>query len=189
MVSVAIFAALALSLLSRYGIVVGLHTGRVFQLKNSQPFKSHLARGSIGGKKTHILFSNLLEDGSTSQLELMDTSYETVIDRDVDVIKNESGIVRKVLPFSETVESISISESKELLPVSNPLLSKSFLFLNAVAIIWGTQHVVIKTALESFPSPSVLNFWRFSLSLLPFLPACVSVVVSRSIMFLYSCLW
>lgn len=60
------------------------------------------------------------------------------------------------------------------------LTSKSFLLLNSVAIIWGTQHVVIKSALENFPSPSVLNFWRFALSFLLFLPAFGTVLVRLS---------
>lgn len=60
------------------------------------------------------------------------------------------------------------------------LTSKSFLLLNSVAIIWGTQHVVIKNALENFPSPSVLNFWRFALSFLLFLPAFGAVLVRMS---------
>ena len=65
-------------------------------------------------------------------------------------------------------------------PTPSALLSKSFLLLNSVAIIWGTQHVVIKSALENFPSPSVLNFWRFALSFLLFLPAFVTVLVRIS---------
>ena len=71
-------------------------------------------------------------------------------------------------------------EPKDALPTLSPLASKSFLLLNSVAIIWGTQHVVIKSALENFPSPSVLNFWRFALSFLLFLPAFVTVMVSMS---------
>lgn len=65
-------------------------------------------------------------------------------------------------------------------PTPSALISKSFLLLNSVAIIWGTQHVVIKSALENFPSPSVLNFWRFALSFLLFLPAFVTVLVRTS---------
>ena len=71
------------------------------------------------------------------------------------------------------------NSNSNLSGLTSPLLSKSFLLLNSVAIIWGTQHVVIKTALEDFPSPSVLNFWRFSLSFLLFLPAFFTVLVSK----------
>lgn len=177
MVSVAIFAALTLSLLIENGIVVGLRTGGVFRLRSNQPFKAYLADRYSRSKRTSRPICYLLEDDSVSQFELIDTSYGTVINRDVDVIENESGLSRNFHPFSKNAESTS--ESTAISPAKNPLLSKSFLFLNAVAIIWGTQHVVIKTALESFPSPSVLNFWRFSLSLLLFLPACISVVVCK----------
>jgi len=48
--------------------------------------------------------------------------------------------------------------------------SISFLILNAVAILWGTQHLVIKDAVLSYPSPALLNFARFLLSSLCFLP-------------------
>jgi hypothetical protein len=57
--------------------------------------------------------------------------------------------------------------------------SVSFFLLNAVAVIWGTQHVVIKSTLDNFPAPSVLNFWRFSLSSLLFLPAFITVLVRQ----------
>ena len=40
--------------------------------------------------------------------------------------------------------------------------------LNFVAILWGTQHVCIKTSIESYDSTSLLNFWRFWLSTLLF---------------------
>ena len=77
-----------------------------------------------------------------------------------------------------TSNELQIQGETSMSATSSPLISKSFLVLNAVAIIWGTQHVVIKTSLENFPSPSVLNFWRFSLSFLLFLPAFISVLVS-----------
>jgi hypothetical protein len=52
-----------------------------------------------------------------------------------------------------------------------------FCLLNAVAVIWGSQHVVIKSMLNS-TSAATLNFWRFFLSASIFLPALVQVVVS-----------
>lgn len=68
-----------------------------------------------------------------------------------------------------------------------------FLLLNSVAVLWGTQHVVIKSALDSYPSPSVLNFWRFVSSTLVFTPALFNVLVrsTKSIIssFLYSLLY
>jgi len=55
-------------------------------------------------------------------------------------------------------------------------LSSSFLLLNAVAVIWGSQHVVIKTSLETLP-PSALNLGRFATSCVLFLPAISTVLV------------
>jgi len=52
----------------------------------------------------------------------------------------------------------------------------AFLTLNAVAVIWGTQHAVIKSSISSFHSTSLLNFWRFSSSALLFSPAFVATV-------------
>lgn len=52
-------------------------------------------------------------------------------------------------------------------------ISSGFFLLNFVAILWGTQHCVIKSALDSYPSSSILNFWRFSLSTLLFMPSLI----------------
>jgi hypothetical protein len=72
----------------------------------------------------------------------------------------------------------SSSTDLESIPPTPPMsASVSFFLLNAVAVIWGTQHVVIKSTLDNFPAPSVLNFWRFSLSSLLFLPAFITVLV------------
>lgn len=58
-----------------------------------------------------------------------------------------------------------------------PSLTTAFLLLNGVAIIWGSQHTVIKSTLEAFPT-STLNFWRFLSSALFFVPSLVAVAVS-----------
>lgn len=58
-------------------------------------------------------------------------------------------------------------ESNRLLTSPLPI-NPAFLLLNGVAILWGSQHVVIKSAVESFPATSLLNFWRFTLSSLLF---------------------
>jgi drug/metabolite transporter (DMT)-like permease len=52
----------------------------------------------------------------------------------------------------------------------------NYFLLNFVAILWGTQHVVIKTAVETFPSTSLVNFWRFLLSSLLFLPSLFQII-------------
>ena len=71
------------------------------------------------------------------------------------------------------------SENHNLLGSEN-ILSTSFLILNIVAVIWGTQHVIIKSSLEAFPSPSVLNFWRFATSAILFLPALVNTLKTKN---------
>jgi hypothetical protein len=48
---------------------------------------------------------------------------------------------------------------------------KSVLLLNGVAVLFGSQHAVIKSSLDAFPSASGLNFWRFLSSALLFSPA------------------
>ena len=60
---------------------------------------------------------------------------------------------------------------------TDPDITSLFL-LNFVAIVWGTQHVCIKSSLELYDSTSLVNFWRFSLSTLLFLPAFLSAIVS-----------
>jgi hypothetical protein len=52
-----------------------------------------------------------------------------------------------------------------------------FFLLNTVAVIWGSQHVVIKSLIEDTTAASTLNFWRFFLSSLLFLPALLQTVV------------
>ena len=82
----------------------------------------------------------------------------------------------KVDESFENLNLVTISSS----PGSKTILSTSFLILNAVAVIWGTQHVVIKSSLDAFPSPSVLNFWRFATSAVLFLPAFVRTMSTKN---------
>ena len=119
-----------------------------------------------------------LDDDSSQVYSDIGTAYfqETISDGQND---KDNSIFTPSAAASISIPNDSLSQDEiSKLATSSPLISKSFLVLNAVAIIWGTQHVVIKTSLENFPSPSVLNFWRFSLSFLLFLPAFVSVLVS-----------
>eukprot|EP01031_Cornospumella_fuschlensis_P024995 gene24995-30194_t len=55
--------------------------------------------------------------------------------------------------------------------------SLAFIVLNAVAVIWGSQHVVIKTAVEAYPSTSLLIFWRFLLSSILFAFPALELIV------------
>jgi drug/metabolite transporter (DMT)-like permease len=49
--------------------------------------------------------------------------------------------------------------------------NKDYFLLNFVAVLFGTQHVVIKSALTDYSSSAILNLWRFSLSTLLFSPS------------------
>lgn len=54
----------------------------------------------------------------------------------------------------------------------------AYLLLNIVAIIYGTQHPIIKISMNEFESTSLVNFWRFFLSALLFSPAFVKMLIS-----------
>ena len=53
--------------------------------------------------------------------------------------------------------------------------------LNFVAILWGTQHVCIKSSVESFGTTSLVNFWRFLMSSAIFLPPFVNALVQETL--------
>lgn len=78
------------------------------------------------------------------------------------------------LPTSGPMQQIH-DDAASLQPVGVPSLTTAFLLLNGVAIIWGSQHTVIKSTLEAFPTSS-LNFWRFTSSALFFVPSLAAVV-------------
>jgi hypothetical protein len=85
--------------------------------------------------------------------------------------RDEGLIDSKIVVDSEK----SINSARE-----GPILapdSISFWLLNSVAVIWGSQHVVIKSSLSTFVSPAVLNFWRFAMSAALFSPALISLLV------------
>ena len=67
-------------------------------------------------------------------------------------------------------------ESFPLVQSESSIFKSSSFLLNFVAILWGTQHVVIKASLDLYSSTSILIFWRFILSTLLFSPALVSFV-------------
>lgn len=175
MVSVMKVALLAVSLLNTYVAVDGLYFcglqtfigTRLSSLRSTHNFAN--SRTVLRSKSKRI------ESDDDSQL-LLDTpvAYPQV--------PNFSGDTYE-LEKSGWVDTGAVADPyavESAPPTPSALISKSFLLLNSVAIIWGTQHVVIKSALENFPSPSVLNFWRFALSFLLFLPAFVTVLVRNS---------
>lgn len=65
-------------------------------------------------------------------------------------------------------------DNKSSTPIS---YFNALLLLNGVAILWGTQHVVIKSALDIYPTSSLVNFWRFILSTLLFSPSLIKTLV------------
>lgn len=75
--------------------------------------------------------------------------------------------------------SANVLTNETLADVEQPRLSPwlGFLVLNSIAVLWGSQHVVIKSTLDSFHSTSLLNSWRFALSTLLFLPSFAGSLV------------
>jgi len=71
-----------------------------------------------------------------------------------------------------------VDDLSEAAPVSGGVLSSvnPYLLLNGVAVLFGTQHVCIKSSLDVYTSTSLVNFWRFLLSAVLFAPATVRVL-------------
>jgi hypothetical protein len=155
-------------------------------------------RGSQTSSTSRLLRPRLTNSFADRSTVLRSKQKIAVSDDDSQIVLDVPVAYPQVPNFSRDTFDIEKEESNRLDPnavdelynieiaqtntPSTPsfLVSKSFLLLNSVAIIWGTQHVVIKSALENFPSPSVLNFWRFALSFLLFLPAFGTVLVRLS---------
>lgn len=87
-------------------------------------------------------------------------------------------IVNADLLDIDTSEVSSINASQHLFAIDPSLLG--FLLLNAVAVLWGSQHVVIKASVDSYPTTSLVNFWRFSLSTLLFSPSLIKLLVGST---------
>lgn len=66
-----------------------------------------------------------------------------------------------------------------------------FGLLNTVAILWGSQHVVMKSTLadSAFSPASLLNFWRFLSSALLFSPALLKQKVCTVLIFIQAVGW
>jgi drug/metabolite transporter (DMT)-like permease len=56
-------------------------------------------------------------------------------------------------------------------------MTKSYFLLNLVAVIYGTQHPIIKISMNELSSTSLVNFWRFLLSALLFSPAFINMII------------
>ena len=97
---------------------------------------------------------------------------------DVDIIQRSSpGASAEDAPTSDLgVDVVSVT-SKGIL--SNPDEKNSLFILNLVALLWGTQHVCIKSSIEAYESTSILNFWRFLLSSLLFSKPLIGLLLQK----------
>ena len=192
MVAAAIFltAFLGLSCQSNTGSVQGLSISKTqYATRVSCKLPTAIVYGRRVEKcrRWNVLCKSaeLDDDGSQLYSEVSTAFFTDISSTDIrsgsELSSSYSSSTSTILDdkFDQKGTIIDPDSNSNLSGLTSPLLSKSFLLLNSVAIIWGTQHVVIKTALEDFPSPSVLNFWRFSLSFLLFLPAFFTVLVSK----------
>lgn len=73
--------------------------------------------------------------------------------------------------LSKGDESNSSTDEAPNIAVSSTTPFFSLLLLNVVAVIWGTQHCVIKSLVDGYESTSLVNFWRFLLSSIIFAPS------------------
>ena len=82
--------------------------------------------------------------------------------------------------ISNDKDSQVLESNKDINNDSNTVLN-GFLLLNAVAVLWGSQHVVIKSALSDYPSTSILNMWRFAISSLLFIQPISRILTVRNV--------
>ena len=81
---------------------------------------------------------------------------------------------------SNDKDSQVLESNKDINNDSKTVLN-GFLLLNAVAVLWGSQHVVIKSALSDYPSTSILNMWRFAISSLLFIQPISRILTVRNV--------
>lgn len=73
--------------------------------------------------------------------------------------------------LSKGDESHSSTDEAPNIAVSSTTPFFSLLLLNVVAVLWGTQHCVIKSLVDGYEITSLVNFWRFLLSSIIFAPS------------------
>lgn len=74
---------------------------------------------------------------------------------------------------SSTIRDINndvVAAAASLSPAAPPSPLLPLALLNAVTVLWGTQHAVIKLILQGNLSPGVTNFARFGIAALMFSP-------------------
>lgn len=76
----------------------------------------------------------------------------------------------------ETSPSTSSSQPRSL---ESLIKSPNFILLNSVALLYGSQHLIIKHAVESYPEASLVNLARFLVSSAFFAPAAISAIKNK----------
>lgn len=73
-------------------------------------------------------------------------------------------------PSSATTDEEGVQGSSTAMPSDAAAALLPLALLNAVTLLWGTQHAVIKLILQEDLSPGVTNFARFGIAALLFSP-------------------
>lgn len=112
---------------------------------------------SIGKKNGLLYIRSTKRDHEDMNIELIKTGdkYDKVQVNDVEVI------------------DIDIKS------VNDESITQAYFLLNLVAIIYGTQHPIIKISMNELSSTSLVNFWRFFLSALLFSPAFLNMIIEK----------
>eukprot|EP01038_Epipyxis_sp_PR26KG_P012622 gene12622-16925_t len=104
--------------------------------------------------------------------------------KEIDEISNFNNIIQNIEINAELYPNSSnpgYTNSSDSINEKENIFSNGFFLLNFVAILWGTQHVVIKSSLDDYSTSSLLNFWRFTLSSLLFLPSFIAVLKEKKV--------
>lgn len=62
------------------------------------------------------------------------------------------------------------------------ILLSNAAILNVVAVLWGSQHLIIKSAVNGYPAASLVNFSRFLVSLCFFIPSVYDTIKTKNIL-------
>lgn len=80
----------------------------------------------------------------------------------------KDSISSEILPSNENGLVVNAGETTAT-PTTTPYFY--FIVLNVVAVLWGTQHCLIKSLVNEYETASLVNFWRFLLSTIIFAPS------------------
>ena len=96
--------------------------------------------------------------------------YNQQIDND-----NTNNIISSNITTTVTTTTTTTTTNTTTTTTDDNNMINSYLLLNLVAIIYGTQHPIIKISMNDFSSTSLVNFWRFFSSALLFSPAFIQL--------------